>query len=62
MTFTVRIGLENAAFEQDPASETARIIRALADRIEAGDFPAEDEPMSLRDWNGNRVGEAEVEP
>lgn len=51
------IELVNDAFTDDAASEVARILRVLADRIEKG-LP--DEPMRLRDVNGNTVGQAEL--
>lgn len=55
MTERVHIELTtgNAAFSDEPASEIARILRELADRIESG--MATDE-TPLRDINGNRVG------
>lgn len=56
--FTVAIECANAAFDENTAGETARILRQLADRIErehAGRFP-DDYPLS--DLNGNRIGKA----
>ena len=50
------IETENAAFDETPASELARILRDLAKRIE------QDGPESytvLRDRNGNKAGEAQ---
>lgn len=44
----------NAAFTEAPGAELARILRALADRIESG---AEGH-FVLRDANGNRAGAA----
>jgi hypothetical protein len=52
--FTVKIETGNAAFEPRPHDEIARILRELADRIEAGKFT-----RSLRDANGNTVGRVE---
>jgi hypothetical protein len=49
--FTVVIQTENAAFEE-PATELARILRELADRVEGGQLP----PMTIHDSNGNRCG------
>lgn len=53
----LRLSMElgNDAFADDAASEVARILRVLADRIEQG-LP--DEPIRLRDINGNTVGQA----
>ena len=56
MEFSLRITCDNAAFGGDPNAEVARILRALADRLE-GASPDEDYP--LRDVNGNRVGRAD---
>ena len=48
----------NAAFEPDTAAhEIARILRALADRIEGG----AEGPFTLRDVNGNKCGAAHLE-
>jgi len=58
MTATIRIEMENAAFE-DPASELARILRTLAIHVEQGIMPAK--AVQLRDVNGNKVGEFKVE-
>lgn len=57
--FVLTIKTDNAAFEDDPTAEVARILRGLADRLE-GASPDEDYP--LRDLNGNCVGEAEFLP
>jgi hypothetical protein len=54
MSKDIRITIDtgNAAFDDgNREAEVARILRAAADRIEAG---AED--FSLRDFNGNTVG------
>jgi hypothetical protein len=56
VTITLETG--NAAFEDAPATEIARILRAQADLIEAG--MATDE-TPLRDINGNRVGVCTIE-
>ena len=57
MAFTVRIKTDNAAFDSqasgDRGYEVARILRALATRIEAGS-----NEENLRDINGNAVGKA----
>lgn len=49
----VRITIEtgNAAFEDDPRSEIARILRRLAEDFESGA-----DPTLVRDINGNTVG------
>ena len=58
MIFTAYIKCDNAAFDDDITAETARILRALADRL-TGASPDEDYP--LRDTNGNKVGHATFE-
>lgn len=55
--FSCEIKSNNAAFTDAPGDELARILRALADRIESG---AEGH-FVLRDVNGNKVGEAFVD-
>jgi hypothetical protein len=54
---TIVLNLENAAFEDAPMSEAARILRKLADDME------ECGPSNyrLRDLNGNTVGTASFE-
>ncbi len=54
----VRINIEtgNAAFEETPASEIARILRKLAD-----DFENSGEPSHyIRDINGNVCGDIQI--
>lgn len=41
----------NAAFEEDKRGECARIIRAIADKLEAGEYTG-----NVRDVNGNKIG------
>lgn len=50
---TIRIDTVNAAFEDHVRSETARILRQAASKLEdeVCDFPC-----TLRDIDGNRVG------
>lgn len=60
MKFEVQINVENAAFydEDDnraPGPELARILRALADRVEESELRSGD-LLRLFDVNGNRVG------
>ena len=52
-TITVTIDLDNAAFDDEPATEVGRILRQLATNVEEGDIP----PFDLADLNGNKVGE-----
>jgi predicted deacylase len=50
--FTLHFETGNAAFEDAPETEIARILRAVADRIDAGEHLAK-----IHDVNGNRIGE-----
>ena len=62
----ITINLDNSAFddEQDmgPGPEVARILRYLADTFEDTLVvtPRGPEPLSIRDINGNRVGQATI--
>jgi hypothetical protein len=57
MKFTLEIDCDNAAFEDEMASEIARILRTTAKRVADGE-----DDMRLRDVNGNTVGYAKVTP
>ena len=56
--FTLTFDTLNAAFDgdDDGATETARILRAVADSIDAGNRTG-----SARDPNGNRVGSFDLD-
>jgi hypothetical protein len=57
--FTVEIDTANAAFDEDPGLELARILRNLAGRMEeTPDLLSDDAPWpyAVRDVNGNTVG------
>lgn len=47
----IKIEMDNAAFEDQPATELGRILRELAAHIEDGG-----EGKFLMDLNGNKVG------
>ena len=53
--FNVDIRTDNAAFEDD-RDELSRILRELADKLEASTNPTEFDGMKLLDANGNTVG------
>jgi hypothetical protein len=55
-TVTIVIETGNDAFTDAPASEIARILRAIASRLESTGFPPHP-----RDDNGNRCGSTTVE-
>lgn len=46
---------DNSAFESCGATESARILRAIANRIESGDLDG-----AVMDINGNRIGKWEL--
>jgi hypothetical protein len=57
MRYEVHIGMSNAAFEDDdPGFEVARLLRELADEVEGRSLAGLQQPVRLRDYNGNRVG------
>jgi hypothetical protein len=49
---TIEIETGNAAFDDAPATEIARILRNAAERIEGGDVDG----FPLYDLNGNKCG------
>ena len=54
---TITINTDNDAFQGGNSNyehETARILRALADRVE---YACQGEYFPIRDINGNKVGE-----
>ena len=60
MKFMLNLTTENEAFQPDPAPEIARILRGIADRIEAG---GEYEFFqTILDLNGNDVGRYALKP
>ena len=62
MGITIRIRMDNAAFEPANGIEAARILRNLAEKLaNAGELAANDE-VKLRDINGNSVGSCKVWP
>ena len=56
-TFTVKISTDNAAFDDEPGYEVARILREHAALLESHG-PGDIGTVALRDINGNRVGQA----
>jgi hypothetical protein len=50
--FKIEFATDNAAFDDDGAGEVARILRAVADQVEAGGGQGQ-----ARDYNGNTVGQ-----
>lgn len=52
MKITIKMDTENDAFQENTFAEVARILKEAADNIKVGAWPE-----TLRDHNGNRVGE-----
>jgi hypothetical protein len=60
MTLTVKLNMDNDAFDTDMA-EAGRILRRLADDLECGiGSDPYDCNLKLRDINGNTVGTAVI--
>ena len=55
MKAVIEIEMDNAAFEDSPASELARILRAIAAKVANGETE-----IVARDINGNSVGSLEI--
>ncbi len=55
--FTLTINTDNEAFTPEPGAEVARILRVIADRVEAGRTDG-----AAMDVNGNRVGSFAILP
>jgi len=60
MKLTLEIEMDNAAFEDMPGIEAARILRIAARKIEGAE-PTDRASFPLMDSNGNRVGQVSVE-
>ena len=59
--FRLSIETDNAAFEDYPGQEVARILRKLADRVDScGDDLESADGVGLVDYNGNTVGNVGV--
>lgn len=57
MKLIITMDINNAAFDGDAAAEAARSIRQSLDTLEAGETELyEGILITLRDYNGNRVG------
>ena len=55
MKATIHIEMDNAAFEDDPGVELARILRETARKIEEGYWAGQ-----CYDINGNQVGNFDI--
>lgn len=60
MTFSLTMECDNAAFSISPAHEVSRILKRLADKLEANPDMSDGDKIGLVDFNGNKVGVATV--
>ena len=58
MKFKLEIDCNNAAFEDNPAGEIARILRQLSEGVESSEGVGWSRHWQLCDVNGNVVGGA----
>jgi hypothetical protein len=56
---TIVIETDNAAFEDSPGAELARILREVADKLARHSEVQPGDSFKLRDLNGNTVGKAD---
>ena len=61
-TFLLRINTENAAFDEFPYVELARMLREIADKIEYQSRVDLHCFQNARDINGNTVGQYAIKP
>ena len=61
MRFELNFSMDNAAFEELPSVEAARILRDLAERIEYHPHFSPGHSQPVCDLNGNEVGSFAVE-
>lgn len=59
MKFLLHIECDNAAFEDDPLTEIARILKTEAEKM-VRFAPESDWDDTLLDLNGNKVGRARI--
>ena len=60
-TITITIDTDNAAFDEWPGHEVARILRVFAQRAERAGHLLDLDARDLTDANGNRCGRTRVE-
>ena len=57
---SARYDTEGTSVSSNSVDEVAQILYRLADRLEAAGSAWDDEPLNVRDSNGNTVGSWEV--
>mgnify|MGYP003622501111 CR=1 FL=1 len=62
LEFRLKIYLGNDAFSDDPRPEIARILNQLVNRILESDLYDLRNYQSIRDTNGNSVGQFAIKP
>jgi hypothetical protein len=60
METTIKIKMDNAAFDDDPSVEVARILRDLAKKIDGHPHFSPGFDCAILDQNGNEVGYCQV--
>ena len=60
MKATITINMDNAAFEELPSIELARILQKLAEHISGYELVYAPETYTLKDINGNTVGKMQI--
>jgi hypothetical protein len=60
MDLTIKINLDNAAFDDDGTAEVGRILVELVERLPSP-FTPTSTPLNLHDVTGNQVGAAWIE-
>lgn len=60
MKLKIEFSLDNAAFAEYPASESATILEYCAMRLENNGFSWLKEPYQIKDINGNTIGEIKL--
>ena len=66
MRFSLTIDMDNAVFDDAPATELVRILDEASRRIKAGELPFREDGrlspcLTFRDENGNTVGELHLD-
>lgn len=60
--FKLSFDTDNAAFDDMPELEIARILRDIANRVESGEVSGYHKALNVRDINGNVIGTFKFDP